>query len=99
MAIPVVNLRPFGRLDAQGRVIPSSFGNLAYQSILNGSSQLAYVGFARPGASVDDAVWQIFYIQYTSDIPTSITWPQDGNGNASNDFQFVFSDYASYTYS
>ena len=98
MSAPVAN-RPYGRLDSLDRVIPSSFGNMAYQAGLNGSSQLAYIGFARPGSDVDDPVWQIFYIQYSSGLPTSITWPQDTNGAASNDYIFVFSDYASYTYS
>lgn len=99
MTIPVVNPRPMGRLDAQGRVIPSSFSNLAFQGVLNESNQLAYVCFARPGTAVSATGWQIFYIQYTDNLPTSITWPQDPSGNASNDFIFIQEDYADYTYS
>lgn len=98
MSAPAAN-RPYGRLDSLDRVIPTSFSNMAYQAILNESSQIAYVGFARPGSSVDDAVWQIFFIEYTAGLPVSITWPQDTDGYASNDYIFVFSDYADYTYS
>lgn len=97
--LPTIKNRPMGRLDAQGRVIPSSFGNMAYQGDLNGGSNLVYVGFARPGSSTSAAVWQIMKITYSSNMPTAIQWPQDTSGNASNDYQFQWSLRASYTYS
>lgn len=97
--LPTVQNRPMGRLDAQGRVIPSSFDNMAFQGVYSGTN-LTYRGFARPGASTSAAVWQIAKMTYDgSNNLLTITWPQDPSGHASNDYQFIWSDYASYTYS
>ena len=96
---PSVQNRPMGRLDAQGRVIPDSFGDLAFRGSYSGTN-LQYKGLARPGASTSAAVWQIALLTYDgSNNLLSITWPQDTNGNASNDFIFVWDDAADYTYS
>lgn len=96
---PTVQNRPYGRLDAQGRVIPSSFNNMAYQADLNDTSYPVYIGYARPGASTSDPVWQIQKLTYTSDVVTAITWPQDVHGSANNDYQFIWENRTSYTYS
>lgn len=94
----VVN-RPCGVLDAQGRVIPGSFGDLAFQGDYTGTN-LIYKGFARPGSSTSGAVWQIAKMSYDgSNNLLTITWPQNPAGAASSDFQFVWSSRAGYTYS
>lgn len=91
--------RPFGLLDGQGRVIPDSYQDLAFQGEYSGTN-LIYKGFARPGAGTSDAVWQISKLAYDgSNNLTSITWPQDANAHASNDYQFVWANRATYTYS
>jgi hypothetical protein len=91
--------RPMGRVDAQGRVIPTSFNNMAFQGAYTGTN-LIYAGFARPGSSTSAGVWQIFKMSYDgSNNLLTITWPQDANGNASNDYQFIWANRASYTYS
>jgi hypothetical protein len=96
---PTVMNRPFGRLDAQGRVIPDSFADEAFQGEYSGTN-LIYKGFARPGASTSAAVWQIAFLTYDgSNNLLSIQWPQDANGHASNDYQFIWANRASYTYS
>ena len=97
--LPTTMNRPMGRLDAQGRVIPDSFSDLAFQGTYTGTN-LIYKGFARPGASTSAAVWQIAFLTYDgSNNLLSIQWPEDANGKASNDFEFVWANRASYTYS
>ncbi len=97
--LPTVQNRPMGRLDAQGRVIPSSFDNMAFQGTYTGTN-LIYRGFARPGAATSAAVWQLAKMTYDmSNNLLTIQWPQDANGNASNDYEFIWDNHASYTYS
>jgi hypothetical protein len=100
--VPQPNLanRPVGVRDAQGNEIPDSWGWLAFQGDYGMGTNLLYKGLARPGADTSDAVWQIALLTYDmSNNLTSITWPQNGNGVASSDFQFIWDDRASYTYS
>jgi hypothetical protein len=92
------NNRPVGRLDSQGRPIPDSWTDEAFQGAYTGDN-LIYKGFARPGAATSSAVWQIAKLAYSGSNVTSITWPEDSNGNASNDYVFVWDNRASYTYS
>lgn len=97
--MPTVQNRPMGRLDAQSRVIPNSFGDMAFQGDYSGTN-LIYKGFARPGSSTTSAVWQIAKLTYDgSNNLLSITWPQDASGHASNDYQFQWSIRTGYTYS
>lgn len=97
--MPTVQNRPMGRLDAQGRVIPQSFEDNAFQGAYSGTD-LIYKGFARPGSSTAAAVWQIAFLTYDgSHNLLSIQWPQDASGHASNDYQFIWANRAGYTYS
>lgn len=96
---PNVQNRPMARRDAQGNIIPQSFEDEAFQGEYSGTD-LIYKGFARPGASTTTAVWQIAKLTYDgSHNLLSITWPQDANGHASNDYQFQWSIRGTYTYS
>lgn len=104
MGVPVYNqlgnaqYRPIGRLDAQHRVIPSSFSDLAFQGAYTGTN-LIYGGFARPGSSTADEVWKIFFCTYDGDSNLlSIEWPENATGNPSNDYAFAWDDRATYTY-
>ena len=95
---PLVGNRPCARKDAQSNVIPSSFYNMAFQGVYSGTN-LIYAAFARPGSSTGAAVWQIFKLTYDgSNNLLSITWPQDAGGSPSNDYQFIQTGYAGYTY-
>jgi hypothetical protein len=40
----------------------------------DGSDNPIYIGEAVPGASEDDAVWRIQYIEYSGSNPTSVKW-------------------------
>lgn len=95
-----VQNRPQGYLDSNGRPIPDSFSDEAFQGDYVGGMNLIYKGFARPGASTSAAVWQIAKLAYdVNNNITSITWPQNTSGVASNDYAFQWTQRASYTYS
>lgn len=105
MGTPVYNQnvtvknRPMARKDAQGNVIPGSFDDQAFRGEYSGTN-LIYKGFARPGSAEASLVWQIAKMAYDgSNNLTSITWPQDINAHANNDYQFSWTDRATYTYS
>lgn len=104
MSVPVYNQsfpaqnRPMGRLDAQGRPIPSTFSDLTFRADYTGSN-LIYRGLARPGALTSDPVWQISFFTYDgSGNLLSILWPQDFNLNASADYQFIWDNRTLYAY-
>jgi len=91
--------RPCGKKDAQGNLIPDSFEDLAFQGAYTGTN-LTYKGFARAGASTSAAVWQIAFLTYDgSNNLLSIQWPQNSYGEASTEYQFVWANRATYTYS
>lgn len=105
MAVPVYNQNPFvgnrplARKDSQSNVIPRSFDDEAFLGDYTGTN-LIYKGFARPGSATSVAVWQIAKMAYDgSNNLLSIKWPQDANGNANNDYQFIWDNRATLTYS
>jgi len=91
--------RPFGQLDAQGRVIPASFTAQSFRGDSTGTN-LIYEGYARPGSATSAAVWQIRKHAYDgSNNRTSTLWPQNTAGLANTDYQFIWDNRASLTYS
>ena len=93
-----VGNRPLGLKDAQGNLMQRSYDDLAFQGEYSGTD-LIYKGFARPGVSTGDSVWQIAKCTYdASHNLLTVTWPEDPNGNASNDFQFIWTSRGTYTY-
>ena len=98
--MPTLANRPVGYKDAQSNLIPDSFGDEAFQGIYDDNNNLIYKGFARPGASTSASVWQIAQLNYDdSNNLINIMWPQNTYGKASNDYEFGWTSYASYTYS
>jgi YD repeat-containing protein len=94
---PALN-RPVGRHSAQGDLIQEFFIEEAFRGEYSGTN-LIYAGFARPGAGEGDNVWQISKIAYDgSSNPISITWPQSDRGAISNDYEFSWTDRATYVY-
>lgn len=90
---------PMGRLDANGRAIPGSFANLAFQGEYSGNNMI-FAGFARPGSSTGSEVWQISKMTYDgSGNLLTITWPQNSFGKASTKFEFEWDERASYIFS
>ena len=94
---PTIKNRPLGMLSANGETIYDSVDFLARQLTYSGSNP-QYVGAARVGSLTSAPVWQIFKMTYSAGNLVSITWPQI-NGVASSDFQFIFDNASSYTYS
>lgn len=100
MSTALTATRPLGKVDANGREIYDSVDDLAFQGIYDNNDNLIYKGSARPGSSTSAAVWQICKLNYdNANNLTSIVWPQAANGAASSEYQFVWTSYASYTYS
>ncbi len=90
---------PYIKTDANGRDIQDSSGDMAFRGDYVGGNNLIYKGFARPGSATSSPVWQLALLAYSSDNLVSITWPQDANGNASSNYEFIYDNRASYTYS
>lgn len=67
--------RPLGYQDTNFHVDPNLFSDEAFQGEYSGTN-LIYKGFARPGSSVDEAVWQIAFLTYDgSNNVLMIQWP------------------------
>lgn len=99
MASTASGTRPLGRLDSNGRIITDSYDDLAFRGQYT-DSDIIYIGFARPGSAEGSLVWQLRFCAYDgAGNLTSITWPQNSNAHASNEYQFSWTDRATYTYS
>lgn len=87
--------------DAQQNVIQETFyADMAFRGEYDGDGFLIYKGYARPGAAEGAAVWQIAFLENdASGNVTSITWPEADNGAASSEYNFSWTDRATYTYS
>ena len=95
---PSIENRPLGQLDTNYAVNQSSYLDMAFLGDYTGTN-LIYKGFARPGASTAESVWQIAFLTYDgSNNILSITWPLDSHGAPSNDYKFIWDNRASYTY-
>lgn len=52
-----------------------------------------YVARAKAGTAITEAKWQLFNIAYdANDGIVSLLWPQNSEGNASTDYEFVYDD-------
>lgn len=99
MSSGFIQNHPVGLIDGQGNVIPNSYEEESFRGDYVGGLNLIYAGYARPGADEGSLVWQIFKMAYDANNNVlSIRWPQDSFGRASNDYQFSWTDHASYTY-
>jgi len=59
-----------------------------------------YIGKAKVGTLDAEDKWQISLQTYdANNNVTHRTWPQNDEGNASSEFEFVWNDRAGYTYS
>ena len=89
--------RPMLQLDAQGRSLPSSNDYTTFRADYTGAN-LIYYGQARAGSAEGSLVWQIMKISYSGSNPTSGKYPTNTKGDVSEDFEFSWTDRASYTY-
>lgn len=100
---PTVQYRPYSFKDAQGQIIQDSTTHdyLAFQGDNGDGTTLIYKGYARPGTATSATGWQISKWAYDDNSPpnvTSVTWPENIQGNASADFNFIWESRADYTY-
>jgi hypothetical protein len=91
--------RPFsyGDRDRRTYITYKSEMEIRCENDVNGNP--IYIGRAKPGVAESDDKWQIAF--HTWDANQSLTskqWPQNSEGAASTDYEFVWDDRASYTY-
>lgn len=68
--------RPLGLQDTNYHVDPNIYSDEAFQGEYDGTN-LIYKGFARPGASVDEPLWQIAFLTYDgANNVLMIQWPR-----------------------
>jgi hypothetical protein len=92
--------RPVGYVNSAGQIIPHSFEDLAFQGVYDGNNNLIYKGLARPGALTTAQVWQIAKLTYDGNNNLlTIIWPINQVGANSNDYEFIWANYLTYTYS
>ena len=90
---------PSLKRDANNQIIQESYlGDMKFRAEYSGGN-LIYKGYARPGASTAESVWQISFLTYSGSDVTQVDWPQDANGVASSDFKFAWDDRATYNFS
>lgn len=94
------NNRPlkYGTRDRREFIVQESEVAFRAQNDANGNP--VYLGRAKVGTLTGEVKWQIRYIVYDANQGvTSITWPQNDEGNASAEFEFEWDNRATYTYS
>ncbi len=91
--------RPLTQKDANFRDIRDSELWTTFRGEYTGTN-LTLAAFARPGAAEGDLVWQIREMTYDgSSNLTAIKWPENANSVACADYEFSWTDRATYTFS
>lgn len=95
---PRVN-RPlkFGERDRREFIVQDS--EVAMRIQYDGGNNPIYIGRAKIGTLTSEDKWQIQFLTYSGNNVTSVTWPQNVLANASGEYEFVWDDRATYTYS
>ena len=67
----------------------------------NGTANLVYIGFAKPGSDPTTPVWQIKKLTYDGNgNVTQIQWPTDGTtARPTNQFRYIWANRTTLTYS
>jgi hypothetical protein len=88
----------FGARDRREFIV--SDGEVGIQAQNDGSGNAIYIGKAKVGTATSESGWQISFQVYDGNSAiTSKTWPQNSEGNASSEYEFVWDDRAGFTYS
>lgn len=96
---PGIN-RPFGFGAGDKRVYIFQECEVEIRAENDASGNVLYLGRAKAGVADDEAKWQIsFHTWDANNSLTSRTWPQNDEGNASTEYEFVWDDRATYTFS
>jgi hypothetical protein len=86
------------RRDQFFNLIQDTYGDKAFRGEYDGSNNLIYAGFALPGSSETDRVWQIKRLGYSGTNLVIVDWAEL-NGSSSTTYNFAWSDRAIYVYS
>jgi len=92
--------RPFkyGSDDRREFIVQDSEVALRAQNDANGNP--VYIGRAKAGTLDGQLKWQIQFLEWdANNSVTSVTWPQNSEGNSSTNYEFEWDARASYTYS
>ena len=90
--------RQLKQVDANFRDLNISETYQAFRGAYTGTN-LIFAGFARPGSAEGELVWQIRKLTYDgSNNLTKVEWPLNSIGAVSSDYEFSWSDRASYIY-
>ncbi len=88
----------FGQDNRRELIVRESETAVQAQNDSNGNP--IYYGRAIVGTATSDDKWQIMFLTYDGNQGlTSITWPQNSEGNASINYEFIWDNRATYTYS
>lgn len=92
--------RPFKYGEKDRRVFITQDSEVAFRAENDVNGNPVYIGRAKVGVGITEAKWQIAYVQYDGNqAVTSVTWPQNAEGNASSEYEFIWNSRATYTYS
>lgn len=93
------SFRPFLFGEQDRRIYRVDMGEVSLRAVNNASGSPTYLAYAQVGVSEDEPKWQIRKITYdANDGVTKVEWPEDSDGAASNNYEFIWSDYLTYTY-
>ena len=92
--------RPYkwGPNDRREFIVQDS--EVALRAENNASGSPIYLGRAKVGVTESESKWQIAFIEYdVNDGVVSVTWPENDDGIASSNYEFSWTDRATYTFS
>lgn len=88
----------FGERDRRVFIVENSEVALRAENDSNGNP--IFLGRAKVGTLDSNSKWQIRAIAYDAEQGvTDVTWPQNDEGNASSEFEFIWDDRAILTFS
>jgi hypothetical protein len=83
--------RPFKFGDRDRRELIVQDSEVALRAINDTTGNPIFLGRAIIGTAVGESKWQLRKLQYDSnESVTSVTWPQNDEGNASADYEFTW---------
>lgn len=86
----------FGARDRKEFIVEDS--EVAIRCINDSDGNIIFYGRAKAGTLESEDKWQLRYITYDSNNSVlSQTWPQDSDGNASSDYEFIWKSNANLT--
>lgn len=97
MTITVGNIvnRPVGKVDANVHLNQYSFNDAEFRGDNNATTNLVYLGWAKPGSPTSNGVWQIRKLTYDANGNViSIQWPLNASGAVSSDYEFIWDNRA-----